>query len=702
MANKYKISSKSLYSFINEGIYKLPRFQRKDTWKDDQYFELCLSVFQDYPIGSVIVNNDGRSLWLLDGRQRRTCIKTLFENPFKFYEWAKKACSIKQNDSKDIVYDKYYDRVEEFLGRDLEEDADSADGVDSFDKNNSPNDDIFKEDNEKRSTGDGAGIRSKSLDILYQYILLTHNKLIKAFDFKVFFSEKAMLKAYYSRDDNNELVIDPARLSRFIREVNNDPKRMLILSSRNEFQKYLENSYDFISDQKGKDYSKHLARHLDKFWDSVIQPSFFVYSDMDTVLTNAEVGFIELNNAQIVDAQNVFSKVNSGGTQLNAAELLSAKPYWNQLALPDIEQRKKIDCLYSKLKTDDMSEDVRQYCRWDVVATLLPTIDTKKLFFKSQNDDPSCSVVNVTEIAMGFKLLSSCFAVPKGMSKLCLDSLEGKDSKLEWKDHLHEYIEQMKKMIDVIRDKTNLTVLPDWGCSIYDMLGAAPTMELIAGAWIYWSEKGVNKKSFNSADFTKFLTGFRNHFDRVILDKVLGAYKGSGDSKMAFNLKEIASRTRPLTDDENQKWRSMIEEVLTGMLNGKPFKHDAMKPLLFYEKVIHSSQGLDGTTFDIDHIYPQFMFDAGISGLDPLDQNSIVNLALLPNSVNKQKLNKPLNHSNFDSNMRNSISKFEGIDANDFDKFSKTENFEELKRIRGDFFLKTFGEDRENYLNCIS
>ena len=70
MANKYKISSKSLYSFINEGIYKLPRFQRKDTWRDQQYFELCLSIFQDYPIGSVIVNNDNKSLWLLDGRQR--------------------------------------------------------------------------------------------------------------------------------------------------------------------------------------------------------------------------------------------------------------------------------------------------------------------------------------------------------------------------------------------------------------------------------------------------------------------------------------------------------------------------------------------------------------------------------------------------------------------------------------------------------
>ena len=701
MANKYKISPKSLYSFINEGIYKLPRFQRKDTWKDNQYFELCLSVFQDYPIGSVIVNNDGKNLWLLDGRQRRTCIKTLFENPTKFYEWARKSCSFKQNDQDDIVYDKYYKKVEDFLGRDLEEqDSYSTNDSDSMDY--SPdNSDVDSYDDENPSKSDIAEnkIGAPSLRVLYNYILLSHHKLLKAFNFKEFFSEKAMLKAYYYRDEKNELAIDPVRLSQFIREINKDPNRSKIISTKESFQEYLENSYDFIASSNGKDPSASLAKHIDKFWEQVIKPSFSVYSDMDIILTNAEVGFIELNNAQIVDAQNVFSKVNSGGTQLNAAELLSAKPYWNKPAVPSIEQQKKIDCLYSKLKTGDGNEETKQYCRWDIVATLLPSIDSRHLFFSSQNDDMAISSVNVLEIAMGFKLISSCFAVPRGMSKLSLDNLETKDSKLDWNDNLTSYIVSIKKMIDVIHDKTNLTILPDWGNSIYDMLGAAATMELIAGAWIIWHEDGVCNKSFSSVEFDKFIKGFKNHFDRAIMDKVLGGYKGSGDSKMAMNLKDISKRTCTISPEENDKWNLMIEEAINGTLNGKPFKHESMKPLLLYEKVIHSCSGLPGESFDIDHIYPQAMFEAGNGILESLEQNSLANLALLPSVINKQKQNKKLNHTNFDNNVRNSISKFEMIDTNEFEKYSQPENFKSLKSFRGDFLQKTFDEDRQRYLN---
>ncbi|MDT8718070.1 DUF262 domain-containing protein [Clostridium sp. 19966] len=53
---------------------KLPRFQRKQTWKPTDNFKLCISVFKGYPIGVVIINScnkPDRIDWLLDGRQRR-------------------------------------------------------------------------------------------------------------------------------------------------------------------------------------------------------------------------------------------------------------------------------------------------------------------------------------------------------------------------------------------------------------------------------------------------------------------------------------------------------------------------------------------------------------------------------------------------------------------------------------------------------
>ena len=65
----YKIEPLALDKFINDKNYKLPRYQRKDTWKKDQYFKLCISLFQGYPIGVSIVNSKDGTYWLLDGRQ---------------------------------------------------------------------------------------------------------------------------------------------------------------------------------------------------------------------------------------------------------------------------------------------------------------------------------------------------------------------------------------------------------------------------------------------------------------------------------------------------------------------------------------------------------------------------------------------------------------------------------------------------------
>ena len=698
MANKYKISPKSLYSFINEGTYKLPRFQRKDTWKEKQYFELCLSVFQDYPIGSVIVNNDGMNLWLLDGRQRRNCIKTLCKDPVTFYGWASKACSFKSNDSDDVIYDKFYTKVEEFLGQDLEEKKASPSAQGESEEAESKAEDeadssIDHFDSEKNS------ISSDSLNLLYKYILLVHHKLTTAFNFKAFFDAIDLTRVHCTKNDKNEIVVDPVELSEFIRGINKEARRGEILSSKENFLEYLlERKFRYISDSGRKSPESVAAIHFDKYWDSVIRPAFDIYMAMDAVLTNAEVGFIELNDAKIVDAQNVFSKINSGGTQLNAAELLSAKPYWNKPASPDSRQQKMIDCLYSKLNTDSYIEGSRQYCRWDIAATLLPAVDERKIFFSSQNADPDVSEVNLTEISMGFKLLSSCFAVPRGMSKMSLDNLE-KDSHLDWGDSLQEFIRSMKGMIDTIYNNTNLTILPDYGCSLYDILGAAGTMELLAGAWIVWHENGAEDKPHNSADFKKFINGFKNHLDRIFLDRVLGQYKGSGDSKMAANLKDIEKRTVQISTEENVKWKAMIDEVLDGTLNGKTFKHDAMKPLLYYEKIINAMQIIPSDSFDIDHIYPQAMFEAGNGLLNPLDENSLANLALLPSNVNKQKQNKPLNSTSFNNSVRHDIALYEGIDSNDFDKYSKAENFQELKERRSAFFRRAFDAERISYLN---
>ena len=65
----YRIEPMPVISFLEDNEMKLPRFQRKATWDAMQRFELCISVFQEYPVGVVIVNKEQKTSWLLDGRQ---------------------------------------------------------------------------------------------------------------------------------------------------------------------------------------------------------------------------------------------------------------------------------------------------------------------------------------------------------------------------------------------------------------------------------------------------------------------------------------------------------------------------------------------------------------------------------------------------------------------------------------------------------
>ena len=87
----FGISENTTSYFINNKI-DLPRFQRKATWKDNDNFKLCISVFKGYPIGVVIVNEMGKQgkKYLLDGRQRRNALTTMYSNPVAVYSWARK------------------------------------------------------------------------------------------------------------------------------------------------------------------------------------------------------------------------------------------------------------------------------------------------------------------------------------------------------------------------------------------------------------------------------------------------------------------------------------------------------------------------------------------------------------------------------------------------------------------------------------
>ena len=113
----YKIEPMPLITFLEDNKLKLPRFQRKSTWDKKQNFELCISVFQDYPIGVVIINKEQESSWLLDGRQRRHALTIMRENPVELYNWARNYIGFKKTADEAEVCRAYWEKIDEFLNK---------------------------------------------------------------------------------------------------------------------------------------------------------------------------------------------------------------------------------------------------------------------------------------------------------------------------------------------------------------------------------------------------------------------------------------------------------------------------------------------------------------------------------------------------------------------------------------------------------
>lgn len=178
----YIIEPMPLISFLEDGKLRLPRFQRKATWDKKQNFELAISVFQDYPVGVVIVNQEQKISWLLDGRQRRSALSSMRDNPVELYEWARSYIGFAKTADELEVKSKYWEKVERYLQ--TEEVADN----DEDDVNQYGEDDESDTDAEENSF-DSAKQR-RGLQTLLDIILMVHqnkpsgSKWEQTFDFR--------------------------------------------------------------------------------------------------------------------------------------------------------------------------------------------------------------------------------------------------------------------------------------------------------------------------------------------------------------------------------------------------------------------------------------------------------------------------------------------------------------------------------------
>ena len=315
----YNIEPMSLISFLEESKLRLPRFQRKATWGNKQNFELCISVFQDYPIGVVIVNQEQRVSWLLDGRQRRYALTIMRNNPVELYEWAKSYIGFTKNTIESDVKKSYWGKVEKYLQKEENNDEDSVleNKIDKEYEEQEPDFDEIEE-NSFNSLQQRLGLTT-----LLDLILMVHpnkedgSRWEQVFDFRDCFSRIA-----YAPAANNS-KIDPKLLRTFILGL------LKKLEEENEtltkdfyIDYFIENNFDIVNRKK-------FEEKISVEWDEICK-SLDTIDRAEKIFADARIGIIRLRNASQLDAQNIFARINKGGTQLKAEELLSAKPYWNK------------------------------------------------------------------------------------------------------------------------------------------------------------------------------------------------------------------------------------------------------------------------------------------------------------------------------------------------------------------------------------
>ena len=106
-------------------------------------------------------------------------------------------------------------------------------------------------------------------------------------------------------------------------------------------------------------------------WDTKQLKAIEFFQKIDFVMSNSFIAVISVTDATSTDEQKIFNLINSNGTPLTAAEVLSAKPAWNKKINGTLsnEIKSNIKKLYlEKLEIHDI--DLDECVKWDLPAVL--------------------------------------------------------------------------------------------------------------------------------------------------------------------------------------------------------------------------------------------------------------------------------------------------------------------------------------------
>ncbi len=681
----YEIRPESIKTFITANNIQLPRFQRKQTWDAKKNFELCISVFKNYPIGvsilSVDTNRNKPVRWLLDGRQRRNALKQLFDDPENVYYWGQKFIGFRNSDQPQELQEKFWSKINEFLENEEEE---TSSEVSESEIDNVDSDELLPEELEPADT-DSIPLEQidlkDGLSLLYEIIRLCHNKSKKGTGFTApfDFTKFVEMKLPYVVVNNGKSILSSKRLKNFINNYNT------FCSEEGLEYDHINSFINFLEDQIGVESkaNKKLKDFIQRNWDFIVE-RIDILQRIDDLLSTQTIGLIEVKNLKAADSQKIFNLINSKGSPLKPVEILSARPKWNiAIESPSSEVKDLVTKLY-KEQMDIIPDGV---VRWDLAATFLRRLPDNfifKNFTKGTTDFEK-------ELTTAFKCLSGIFV--QGVTKDDIDKLG--DHKINWETDIDNLVSDLKTIIKLLDSFSYFNFFKSWKVNIQEITTDGIAYEFLILIYKDWKRKGG---PLGTSTETKIFQ--KNCFilwDRLVYEYVNLIWKGSSDSKIRNDI----NSTEPIKPISTDNWVKLLDEILeTNMVGEKPISYSYMAPMLYHFYCLNNLASSPSTNYlyDIDHIIPQSLFKSSSIENSNIIQDNLFNLALLPKTENISKSNKKLSQID-DEWLISQIKEYEFIEREQFSEFSDVTNYKELFRHRKEIFVKAFTEKRTYLLN---
>lgn len=715
----FQIEPKTLRDYVTDESIKMPRFQRSEVWKEKQKFDLMLSICKQYPIGSVILccevnkNNGITEKWLIDGRQRYSTIQQILLSPDLLWNWAKKALKISDKTSEEEICEKFIDYLEVYTNYDKTEHEDDPESIRDIDDSTSSSDvddesdDSVTDDAEASDTtqpGQDASSENKGLTITAKRLLdlllfcKRHKKaknygLTQVFNFAKYIKKDAKFSRNFvvAGDTQNRLSGQKTRV--FVNSYKDNCKSQKIdYKDKENFLNYIDDEYEFIDKHTRDKYANTILCN----WDTLQLEAIGFFEWAEGLLSNSYIGVISVSNASAADEQKIFSLINSNGTPLNAAQILSAKPAWNEpITNLGTSRQESIKQVYKYLHNDDV--DLEKCVKWDLPACLFVEINNGDILFPFSLYKSDESKIGKA-ITLGFKILSGLY-----LGKVTKDAYdELSNHKSMNNSDFSDFVITLNEMLSKMGGMSYFQTLSSWKLTLSSLIGENATVYFMLAAYYMYMQSG--RANAGTTAYKIFEKNLFIVLDNIIEEYINSGWKGSSDSLLASKLKNLKNNYKSnelLKAYPKDEWIKVIDEIMNqGTVSGKDIKFDLIKPLAAHYYCIKGKK-CNVTyeyTAEFDHIIPQKAFNS--SGLDrkEVKRDAIYNIGLLPKGTNASKNDRTLNEITDNSTLVNAVVEYEEIEREKFEEYSSVLNWSSLKDYRGKKIKEAFEKNREEFL----